>query len=1253
MPFTHLHLHTEYSLLDGANRIARLPDRIRELGMDACAITDHGVMYGVVDFYKACRAAGVKPIIGCEVYVALNGRMNKSTPQDKQVAHLILLAENNTGLVNLNYLVSMGFLEGYYYRPRIDKTLLRAHSEGLIALSACISGEIPQAILSQDPDRARELALEYRDIMGPDHFFLELQSNGIAAQAVVNQHLIKLAEELDIPLVATNDCHYMNRGDDRAHEILLCMQTGRRMSDPDRMKMQSDQFYVKSPEEMAAAFAHCPSAIENTARIAERCQVSFDFDTIHLPAFELPPDLQTGQPASVSHADFLRQLCYNELPRRARAFERYGREAYEERLDMELRVIDSMGYTDYYLIVWDFIRYAKEGGIMVGPGRGSGAGSLVAYCVGITNIDPLQYSLLFERFLNPERVSMPDFDVDFCYERRGEVIDYVNRKYGVDHVAQVVTFGTLAARACVRDVCRALDVSYADTDRMAKMIPNELGMTLDKALESAPELKAAYEQDPVTKEVVDTARLFEGMPRHASTHAAGVIISGKPIVEIAPLAKNDDAIVVQYAKNNIEDLGLLKFDFLGLRTLTVLQDTRDMVLQNGGPSIDFDSLPMDDPDVYRMISDGDTAGVFQLESAGMTSFMKELKPASLEDIIAGVSLFRPGPMKQIPRYVAARHDASTIHYDHPLLRPILDVTYGCMVYQEQVMQIVRDLAGFSLGQSDNIRRAMSKKKPTLLQRYKELFINGGTSEDGRTVDGAIRRGVSAPVAEKIWEEVMDFAGYAFNKSHAAAYAVVAYQTAWLKRYYPTEFMAAMLNSYIGQLGQAANYIRIAQDMGIRVLPPDINDSAVKFNTRSGAIRMGLGAVKHVGTGALTELIEERAANGPFRTFGDFLTRTAALSLNRKMIESLIRASAFDQFGIDRNAMIAAVDPYLSHLQKQRHSIMEGQLSLFDFGGGQPAGPAEPHYPNVPAADRADCLAMEREMTGVYMTGHPLDAYRGVLGRGRFMACSAFPERIDDAEAEQPAGMGLPDAGVRDGQMALMGGILVKRTNKTTRRQELMCFLTMEDLDGRFEALIFPKVLQRYAPLLNEQSVLAVYGRLSVNEDSETKLIAEAVLPLPDDAEAATAAGQELLAALPDPARDRSGMQGGSQPPIRQDAEPDGAVCSAVERPADSRPVRGGTTPRLPQAGEALVIGFEGGCPSTAFDRLLATLHYFQGRTPTYIYLMAEKRCLALPPSHWLEASAYTLQMLIYRYGEHHLAMMDDGVLREQAELLRI
>ncbi len=1232
MPFTHLHLHTEYSLLDGAIRLKDLPDRLLELGMDACAITDHGVLYGTIDFYNALVAKGIKPILGCEVYVAPRSHLAKEGSLDKEPSHLILLAENEAGWRNLMQLVSIGFIDGFYYRPRIDHDLLRQHSEGLIALTACLGGEIPGALLENDRAKAVALAREYNEIFGQNNFFLELQNNGIPEQNLVNAQLIELSRELNIPLVATNDCHYLHQSDARAHEVLMCMQTGKRMSDPDRMRMQTEAFYLKSPEEMAQSFAAIPEAVANTEKIAQRCKVELDFKTIHLPAFDTPD--------AIPNTQYLEQLCQKGLDERLRLPTDIPRDVYEKRLRYELSVINQMGYTDYYLIVWDFIRFAREQQIMVGPGRGSGAGSLAAYCLKITNIDPLKYSLIFERFLNAERVSMPDFDIDFCYERRPEVIRYVTAKYGQDRVAQVITFGTLAARACIRDVARALDVSYAETDRIAKFVPGMPGVTLDKAIEQSSELRKDYNENETTRSVIDLAKRFEGMPRHASTHAAGVVISSRPLTDLAPLSRNEDSIVVQYAKNNIELIGLLKFDFLGLRTLTVMQDTATMVLQNHGITIDYDTLPMDDAKVFAMLSEGNTEAVFQLESGGMTSFMKELRPESLEDVIAGISLYRPGPMEQIPRYVQAKHDPSKIRYDHPLLEPILNVTYGCIVYQEQVMQIVRDLAGFSMGQSDNVRRAMSKKKPSELAKYKNLFLHGGSDEKGNSVPGAIARGVDLEIAEKIFEDVMAFAGYAFNKSHAAAYAVVAYYTAWLKVYYPVEFMAAMLNSYLGNLDQASVYVRVCKKLGIPVLPPDINCSQARFSTEDKKIRFSLAAVKNVGEGAIRVVLEDRATNGLYRSYGDFLRRASASDLNRKMIESLIRASAFDPFGIPRARLIAVLDPFMTQLANTRKRNLEGQLSLFDIGGiggiggtgdlgsGRSAadqvslgnGDAEPIYPDLPEFAPAELLAMEKEMLGLYITGHPLDVYLPVIQKLSTHDTSALMTHEGDDEFSPSTA--TPDA--RDQDKAIFAGLIMTRRARTTRNKEMMAILTVEDLAGSCEVLVFPRTYQQYADVLREGQPVLIGGRLSIKEDDSPKLIAEWVCPMTLNQEKLPVEFERYLYR----GKGQSLENGQSR---RRSAQVPAA--SSTESVSEKRQSESGIGQKT------LAIRYFGKKDDAGYQQLLAMLRFFNGSMKVRIYLPDDRTGHELPADCWIEGDDKILAQIARRYGISNIALI--------------
>lgn len=1092
MSFTHLHLHTEYSLLDGAIRLRDLPARLKELGMTAAAMTDHGGMYGLVDFYEVMTEAGLHPVLGCEVYVAFGDRRGRDV-QDRGQNHLILLAETDEGLRNLYKLVSLGHVEGYYYKPRIDKETLAKHSEGLIALSACLSGEVASAILKGELQKARESAIWHKEVFGADNYFLEIQANQQPEQLRVNQVLAQFSKELDIPLVATNDCHYLTKEDSRAQEILMCLQTGKRLSDTDRMRFSEDSFYLKSEDEMRQALGQYAEALENTNRIAARCQAAPEFDRLSLPHFDTPD--------SIPAMDYLRRLTKEGLEARlSKAEPADDPQVYEERLETELGVIEQMGFTDYFLIVWDFIRYAREKEIMVGPGRGSGAGSLVAWALQITNLDPIRYGLIFERFLNIDRISMPDFDIDFCYERRPEVIDYVTRKYGSHRTSQVITFGTLAAKAAVRDVARVLDLSYAEGDRLAKLIPNDLNMTLDRALEMNPELKELYDSDEQAHEVIDMAKRLEGMPRHASTHAAGVVIAGEEITHLAPLARNDDAIVVQYTKENIERVGLLKFDFLGLRTLTVMRDTRDLVEANTGTLLDYDKIPLDDRAVYEMISAGDTGAVFQLESGGMTSFMKELKPENFEDIIAGISLFRPGPMEQIPRYVRSRHDASQITYEHPLLEPILNVTYGCIVYQEQVMQIVRDVGGFTLGQADIVRRAMSKKKPELLASYRKLFVEGGTDEQGRPVDGAVKRGVPEEVAHQIFAEVEAFAGYAFNKAHAACYALLAYLTGWLKVYYPVEFMAAMLNSFLDNLGKASQYVDQCKGMGISILPPDVNRSSARFTTENGQIRFALAAIKHVGEDAVTALVNEREANGEFASFGEFLRRAQAQGANRKMIEALIQSSALDSFGFGRAPMVTAVEPYLNLVSQSRRQKMEGQLTMFDMGVEEEA-PAEPVLQDVKDYSRLQKLEYEQDLLGMYVTGHPLDAYARQLKHADHMLSDVLnppPTVSDEEEDVQSFDAHAAFNGQRDKGPVSMAGMVVVRRNQTTRKGELMSFLTMEDLSGRFEVIVFPRVLREAGDLIREGRVLIVRGRVSARDNEDNQLIADSFVLLEED-----------------------------------------------------------------------------------------------------------------------------------------------------------
>ena len=1067
--FTHLHLHTEYSLLDGACSIKPLVSRLRELGMDACAVTDHGVMYGVVDFYRACKDAGIHPVIGCEVYVCPD--MDEKQSAFREYSHLVLLCENNEGYKNLSRLVSEGFTRGFYYRPRVDYRLLEKYSGGLIALSACLSGDLPKLLLDGRDNEARQVAQKYLDIFGRGNFFVELQDHGIPEEKQVLPRLVKLAREMDIPLVVTNDCHYLTADDAEAQEVLMCIQTGKTLSDPNRMKMTTRQLYVKSEAEMRALFPNFPDAIENTAKIAARCNVEFDFSTTHLPKFPLPE----GETDALA---YLRALCEKGLK------ERYGegREDARERMEYELGVISGMGYVDYFLIVWDFIHYARTHGVGVGPGRGSGAGSIVAYCLGITAIDPIQYNLLFERFLNPERVSMPDIDVDFDYERRGQVIDYVRRRYGQDHVAQIITFGTMAARAVIRDVGRVMDLSYQETDRLAKLVPFELGMTLERALSLSTELRRIYEGDERVREVIDTAKKLEGMPRNASTHAAGVLITSEPVVNYVPLQTNDDVVTTQFPMGTLEALGLLKMDFLGLRTLNVIMDSIALAVEAGAEPFKSEDIPLDDPGVYKMISEGDTDGVFQLESAGMKQFLTNMKPENFEDVIAAISLYRPGPMESIPRYIQGKHDPSSVRYETPLLKPILDVTYGCMVYQEQVMQIVRDLAGYSYGRSDLVRRAMAKKKHDVMAKEKEIFIHGQVENGKVTVPGAVRNGVPEDVAEHIFDEMTAFASYAFNKSHAAAYALVAVQTAWLKLHWPVQFMAALMNSLSGNSDKVGYYIQTCRKRGIRVLPPDVNKSQEKFSVENGAIRFGFAGVKNLGHGAIQAIVSEREAGGPYRDIFDLCERVACAAVNKKCVESLIRAGAMDGLPGSRSQKLCVFERAMDAAGRRQKTAVQGQLSLFDAVEDVEIAP--PPLPDVPDFSRQEQLRMEREVTGVYITGHPLDEYEAVLSKLEV-----------DSQALQSLSEAADGGMSWDQKLVTMGGIVAERKVKATKSGTMMAFVQLEDMYGLTEVLVFPKVYDRVGHLLTQDAPVLLTGRLSVREEESPKLLLDSVRPL--------------------------------------------------------------------------------------------------------------------------------------------------------------
>lgn len=1078
--FVHLHVHSEYSLLDGANRIKDLPKVAKELGMDAIAITDHGVMYGAVEFYKACKEEGIKPIIGCEVYVAPRTRFDKEAGIDNKYNHLILLAKNNNGYKNLCKLVSIGFTEGYYYKPRIDLEILEKYHEDIICCSACLAGSLPQAIMEGNMEKAEEIALWYKNLF-VDDYYLEIQTNTLKEQVLVNQKLVELSRKLDIPLVATNDAHYTRKEDAYNHEVLLCIQTGKKMSDEDRMRFSTDDFYIKSPEEVKDFFPNLPEALENTVKIAQKCNVEFEFGNTILPNYDVPQEFET-------HYDYFKKLCDDGIVRR------YGENTPKEildRMNYELSVIQRMGYVDYFLIVWDFINWAKSNGIPVGPGRGSGAGSIVAYAIGITDIDPIKYNLLFERFLNPDRISMPDFDVDFCYERRQDVIDYVARKYGRDHVSQIITFGTMAARMVIRDVGRVLDYPYADTDKLAKMIPFEIHITIKKALEQNRELKELYDNDEEVHKLLDIAMALEGMPRQASTHACGVVITKDPVDTYVPLYVNDGAVSTQYTMTILEQLGLLKMDFLGLRTLTVIEDARKLVKQNRGIDVEFDK-DMNDPKVYKLWGEGHSVGIFQFESAGMTSFMKELKPDSLEDIIAGVSLYRPGPMDQIPRYIKNKLNPEHAEYTHPALEPILKVTYGCMVYQEQVMQIVRDLAGYSLGRADLVRRAMGKKKLDIMAKEREIFIHGQLDENGNiVVPGCIRNGIDEQSANKIFDEMAEFAKYAFNKSHAAAYAVVSYRTAYLKAYYPAELLAATLNSYLGNLDKIPIYIDECRRLNIEILKPDINHSITRFTVEDNKIRFGLGSIKNVGREVVERIVGERNTNGLFKSFTDFCERIQDEAVNKKCIESLIKAGAFDNFGQTRSTLLASFENIIDTIQSGAKKNYKGQVSMFDLDSIDNDNKEELKYNFIELKEFEDkeLLSMEKEMLGIYISGHPLDKIREQIKRATNI------DTIKMKEAKEEADTTGTTTKYKDGQIVKFAGIITNIKKKYTKSNKLMGFVTIEDLYGTAEVIVFENAYQNASNLLLKENVVLVEGRLSIREDDEVKIVAREIKDL--------------------------------------------------------------------------------------------------------------------------------------------------------------
>ena len=1119
MAFTHLHVHTEYSLLDGAARIGDLVARAKELGMTSLAITDHGVMFGVIDFYRECKKQGLRPVIGCEVYTAARTLFDKDAERDKRMGHLVLLAKNNQGYKNLMKIVSEGYRHGFYYKPRIDKNVLRQYHEGLIALSACLAGEIPHRLLNGDYEGAKKEALEMLDIFGEGNFYLELQDQGLEEEARILPDMKRLHAETGIPFVATNDSHYVRQEDAVAQDILMCIQMGTTVDEENRMRFSNDQFYLKSEDEMRKIFASIPEACDNTEKIAQQCDVTFTFGELHLPDFQAPEGLTKPQ--------YLRKLCEKGLAERYPEAEGEELADLQERLNYELSTIENMGYVEYFLIVWDFINYAKENHIMVGPGRGSAAGSIVAYTLRITDIDPIKYGLIFERFLNPERVSMPDIDIDFCYERRGEVIDYVTRKYGEDKVSQIITFGTMKAKQAVRDVGRVLNVSYPETDAIAKAIPFALKMTIDKALEMSPELKAKYEGDETTRKVIDMARAIEGMPRHASTHAAGVVISRDSIDEYVPLYLADKGLSTQFNMTTIEELGLLKMDFLGLRNLTIIRDALAMIEKDHGVKIDFSRMEYDDPKVYEIIAKGNTEGIFQLESGGMTQFMKNLKPDCFEDIVAGISLYRPGPMASIPTYIENKKHPHNIAYIHKSLEPILSVTYGCLVYQEQVMQIVRDLGGYSYGRSDLVRRAMSKKKMDVMLEEKEYFIHGKTDDDGNVeIAGCVRNGVPEDAAEEIFNQMVSFAEYAFNKSHAAAYAVLAYETGYLKVHYPAEFMAALMTSVTGDANSISKYMRNCQEMGIQVLPPDVNESDKKFSVTDGKIRFGLSGVKNVGDGVIDAIIEARETKGIPSDIFRFIENLDVHKINKKAIESLIKAGALDCFDPNRAAHIGIYESLIESAQSSAKKNIEGQLSLFQLAADtMEESNVVNRLPAVKNFEKSVLLAQEKEMLGVYLTDHPLREFEEQIAKMTTVTAQDLADVMDSEEN------GSQHSFVRDGMQAVMAGIITGKKTLITKNNKMMAFLNIEDLYGAVEIVVFPNIYDRYSSILQEDAIISVTGSINFKEGEMPKLLAENIVDL-----------RELKDAIPeDTAKDMPEKFGSSRFSAKAARQPQGLI----------------------------------------------------------------------------------------------------------------
>ncbi|MBQ3530315.1 MAG: DNA polymerase III subunit alpha [Oscillospiraceae bacterium] len=1178
MSFAHLHLHTEYSLLDGACRIKKLIPRVKELGQTAVAITDHGAMYGVIDFYREANKYGIKPVIGCEVYVANRSRFSKEHLMDWSY-HLVLLCENNTGYKNLIKIVSAGFTEGFYKKPRVDKELLKKHHEGLIALSACLAGEIPRNLTQNDYETAKKAALEYRDIFGENNYFIEIQDHGLADQKRILPNLIKLSKETGIPLVATNDCHYINKDDAKMQNVLVCIGTNHTVNEDNDMAFETEEFYVKSEEEMREIFSFVPEAIDNTQKIADRCNMTFEFGHTKLPAFEVPDGRD--------NVEYFESMCKEGLYRRYG--ENPGQELWE-RLNYELGVIERMGYVNYYLIVHDFINYAKSVGIPVGPGRGSGAGSICAYCIGITDIDPIKYHLLFERFLNPERVSMPDFDIDFCYERRQEVIEYVNRKYGEDHVAQIITFGTLAARAAIRDVGRALGMAYQDVDKVAKLIPTDLHMTIEKALTISSELKALYDTDPKIYELIDTARRVEGMPRHSSVHAAGVVIAPEPVTEFVPVAKPDESVVTQFTMTTLEELGLLKMDFLGLRNLTAISDCEKAVRKRI-PDFDISKVPDGDPEVYAMLTKGAAQGVFQFESAGMRSVLMGLGPKSIEDLTAVISLYRPGPMDSIPKYLENSHHPEKVTYKTPLLKPILDVTYGCIVYQEQVMEIVRKLAGYSYGRADLVRRAMSKKKLDVMAQEREYFVHGKFDENGNLeLPGAVRNGVPEKIANEIFDEMSSFASYAFNKSHAAAYATVAYRTAYLKCHFPGEYMAAQLSSVLDNTDKVIEYIGECQKMGLKVLGPDVNKSESGFIWDGEGVRFGLLAVKNLGRGIIRDIINERQMNGKYKGFTDFCKRAYGRELNKRTLESLIKCGALDSFSVNRRQMLSGYESILSSIDAEKKANVSGQMSL--FGGFEEEHEEEDNLPKVTEYSLRELLNMEKETTGLYLSGHPMNEYSGIIEK---IGASKVLEikQMDTEEGEK---------------RVRLCGIVLSKKMKTTKSNDVMAFVTLEDTTGSLEALVFPRILQESGGIINVNEAVVVEARVSSREDEETKLVAERFLTV-DEA-------QRI------PFAPNFGYQ---RKPVSQKAVSE----KQPSAPEQKKSSASGLFIRVPSENSA------------EYKKAMEFLAVFEGLTPLYIHFSDTKKTVKAPTKLWVDTNVengYVIKRLGKMIGEENVVL---------------